>query len=121
MPLASKLPEYLAKTGYKNPHNAVDGPFQYGNDTKLHCFVWMSAHPEYFTQFGNFMAGYRQGRPSWMDTDFYPVNDRLVKGADTSTNSVFLVDVGGSLGRDIKEFQHKHPNVPGRLVLQDKA
>ncbi|MCJ1434336.1 hypothetical protein MMC27_003703 [Xylographa pallens] len=115
-----KLPEYLAKTGYKNPENAVDGPFQYGNNTKLHCFAWMSAHPEYLTQFGNLMAGYRQGRPSWMDPDFYPVNDRLVKGANTSADAVFLVDVGGSLGQDIKEFQHKHPNIPGRLVLQDK-
>ncbi|MCJ1390189.1 hypothetical protein MMC18_003047 [Xylographa bjoerkii] len=120
MPSASKLPEYLAKTGYKNPQNAIDGPFQYANNTKLHCFPWISAHPEYLTQFGNFMTGYRQGRPSWMDPDFYPVNDRLVKGVNADTDAVFLVDVGGGLGQDIKEFQRKHPDVPGRMILQDK-
>ncbi|MCJ1398949.1 hypothetical protein MMC11_002150 [Xylographa trunciseda] len=120
MPSTSKLPEYLAKTGYKNPQNGIDGPFQYANNTKLHCFPWMSAHPENLTQFANWMAGYHQGQPSWMDPDFYPVNDRLAKDADTSTDAVFLVDIGGGLGQDIKEFQRKHPNVPGRLVLQDK-
>ena len=120
MPPATKLPEYLAKTSYQNPQNAIDGPFQYGHNTKLHCFPWMSAHPEYLTQFGNFMAGYRQGRPSWMDADFYPVSDRLVKGISNDADAVLLVDVGGGLGQDIKEFQRKHPTVPGRLILQDK-
>lgn len=54
-----------------------------------------------------------------MDPDFYPVHKRLVLGAETDPGTVFLVDIGGSIGHDLVEFHEKHPEVPGRLVLQD--
>jgi len=66
------------------------------------------------------MAGYHQGRPSWMDEGFYPVNERLVPGIKAGKEEVVLVDVGGNVGYDLKESKSKHPNLPGRLVLQDR-
>lgn len=54
-----------------------------------------------------------------MDAGFFPVRERLVEGADTSDEAAFLVDIGGSLGHDLSEFNRKHPHVPGRLILQD--
>lgn len=65
------------------------------------------------------MAGYRQGRPSWMDENFFPVKERLIKGAKAEDNAALLVDIGGSIGHDIAEFARKHGNSAGRLVLQD--
>ncbi|KKY22658.1 putative hydroxyindole o [Phaeomoniella chlamydospora] len=114
-----KLPEYLAKTGFRDPDNAVDGPFQFAFDTSDHWFAWAQKNQPVFSQFSNHMGAYHQGRPSWMDEDFYPVESSLVKGARTDADAVMLVDVGGSLGHDIVEFYHKHPKAPGRLVLQD--
>ncbi len=32
-PTLLKAPEYLAKTGYANPSNPVDGPWQYATDS----------------------------------------------------------------------------------------
>ncbi|MCJ1392314.1 hypothetical protein MMC18_005181 [Xylographa bjoerkii] len=120
LPSYLKLPEYLAKTGYKNPQSPTDGPFQYGLQTSSHFFEWLQTRPRNFETFNNHMAGYRQGRPSWMDPDFYPVKDLLVKGFRTEDkDAVMLVDIGGGLGHDIEEFQSKHPEHPGRLVLQD--
>ena len=55
-----------------------------------------------------------------MDPDFYPVEDRLGKGMSTDEDAVLLVDVGGGLGHDLQEFQRKHPELPGRLVLEDQ-
>ena len=115
----NKLREYLAKTEYKNPQNAMDGPFQYGHQTKSHFFGFLGEHPSILEAFNNHMAGYRQGRPSWMDTNFYPVKDLLAKGLDTG-DAVLLVDVGGGLGQDLLEFQSKHPELRGRLILQDQ-
>lgn len=115
-----KMPEYLAKTGYKNPQSAVDGPFQYGHKSPLHFFEWLKANPNVLDTFNNHMMGYRQGRPSWMDPDFYPVEERLGKGFSKEENAVMLVDVGGGMGHDLEEFQSKHPNLPGRLVLQEQ-
>ncbi|MCJ1475832.1 hypothetical protein MMC13_004496 [Lambiella insularis] len=113
LPSASKLPEYMAKSGHKNPQNAMAGPFQYANDTKLHCFAWISSQPEYLAEYNNHMAGYSQGRPSWMDPDFDPVDERLVQGARDDEDAVLLVDVGGGIGQDLKEFRRKHPKAPG--------
>ncbi|MCJ1397526.1 hypothetical protein MMC11_000720 [Xylographa trunciseda] len=120
LPSFAKLPEYLMKTGYKDPQSPTDGPFQYGLQTPLHFFEWLQANPKVFETFNNHMAGYRQGRPSWMNSDFYPVQDLLGKGFYTEDkDAVMLVDIGGGLGHDIEEFQSKHPELPGRLVLQD--
>jgi hypothetical protein len=101
------------------PTSVVDGPFQLAHDTKLEYFAYAAANPPFGQQFNNHMTGYRLGRPSWMDPGFYPVQDRLINGAGISQDDVLLVDVGGGLGHDLAEFHQKHPNTPGRLVLQD--
>ncbi|CAF9930697.1 hypothetical protein IMSHALPRED_008255 [Imshaugia aleurites] len=113
------LPEHLSKTQYKNPDNPIDGAFQLGHGTKNHFFEWVSQRPERLSQFQHHMAGYRTGRPSWMDPNFYPVEQNLVEGAKTEDDAVFLVDVGGGKGHDLQELHRKHPTLPGKLVLQE--
>lgn len=54
-----------------------------------------------------------------MDETFFPVKERLIKGAKAEDDAAFLVDIGGSIGHDIAEFARKHGNAAGRLVLQD--
>ncbi|KAK1462054.1 hypothetical protein CMEL01_14021 [Colletotrichum melonis] len=51
----------------------------------------------------------------WMKA-FTPRN---TDGFYDSQDSVLLVDVGGSFGHDIDEFCRKHPEAPGRPVVQD--
>ena len=70
-------------------------------------------------QFQNHMTGKHAGRPSWMDPDFYPFKENLIKNAITEHDAFFLVDVGGGKGHDLKEMCRKHPELPGKLVLQD--
>ena len=113
------LPEHLSKSQYMNPGNPADGAFQLGHGTKDHFFEYVSQRPERLSQFQHHMAGYRTGRPSWMDRNFYPVEDNLIKGARTEHDAVFLVDVGGGKGHDLQELYRKHPKLPGKLVLQD--
>lgn len=113
------LPEYLSKSQYKNPNNPIDSAFQLGRGTNEHFFEWVSQRPERLTQFQHHMAGYRTGRPSWMDPHFYPVEENLVRGAKTEDDEIFLVDVGGGKGHDLQELYRKHPKLPGKLVLQE--
>lgn len=47
------------------------------------------------------MAGYQQGRASWLDS--FPTEDQLAKGLIEDENSVLLVDVGGT-GQDFEEL-----------------
>ena len=54
-----------------------------------------------------------------MDPDFYPVFERLQQD-QRGDQDVLLVDIGGGMGHDLEEFRTKHPNIPGRLVLQER-
>lgn len=111
------LPTYLRKNNYRNPTDGKDCPFQLGFRTDSHFFEFLRDHPEHASQFNNHMSAYHQGRPSWMDVGFYPVPELAIELKEA--DDVLLVDVGGSLGHDLSEFQRKWPDMPGRLVLQD--
>jgi hypothetical protein len=87
-------------------------------DTNLDVFSWLRSLG-YGAHFNDHMAGYRHGRTPWMVPSVYPVEARLVKGADTSCDAPFLVDIGGNRGHDLEEFHKYHPSTPGRLYLQD--
>ncbi|KAF4773873.1 O-methyltransferase [Colletotrichum scovillei] len=107
-PTFSNFPLYLKKHDWSISADPREGPMQ---------DHMMTNHPA--GEFQNHMAGYRQGRPSWMDDGFFPVSERLVKGAESSPEAAFLVDIGGSIGHDLDEFCRKHPTAPGRHILQD--
>ena len=78
----------------------------------------MHSDPQTLTDFNDFMGGQRATRKDWFD--FFPINDILFKGADTSDpSSALLVDVGGGEGHDLQSFQKRYPDHPGRLVLED--
>jgi hypothetical protein len=86
----------------------------------MNFFEHLQSKPPHGELFNYHMGGYRQGRPSWMDPGFYPVQERLVEGFDSSNSeAALLVDIGGSIGHDLDEFHNKFPEAPGRLVLQD--
>ena len=65
------------------------------------------------------MAGYHQGRPSWMDDGFYPIEGRILPELKDDPDAVTIVDVGGSIGHDLRELKEKMPKIPGRFILQD--
>lgn len=90
----------------------------YATGTDIDMFAWQQKLG-YGTHFNNHMGGYRQGRPPWMGPGFFPVKERLIIGADNSLDAPFLVDIGGSTGHDLAQFQGHHPNHPGKLILQD--
>ncbi|KAI1659016.1 putative O-methyltransferase [Daldinia decipiens] len=114
------LPEYLKNTGYTLPTSVTDGPFQAAHKTELSSFAWLDKTPPYLQAFNNYMSAYRLGKPSWVDPGFYPVSDRLIEGFNSDYSNVFLVDIGGGKGHDLHELKAKYPQIPGKLILQDR-
>ena len=114
------MPEYLLKTGYQNPEDTNNGPFQYAHKTANH-WVWIEQHPRVMQAFQDSLPGLREDRPNFMDDGFYPVEDRLIKGLrfDKGDAAAF-VDVGGGSGHALAEFKSKVPLWKGRLVLQEQ-
>lgn len=113
------MPEYLSNTHYINPENTDDGPFQYAHDTPNH-WVWIEQHPRVLRAFQDYLAGVREDRPNFMDSGFYPVNERLVEGVHQDAEAAAFVDVGGGDGHALAEFHEKVPSWKGRLVLQEQ-
>jgi hypothetical protein len=110
--------EFARRRGFENPDDASDTSLMMAYDMKLDVFGWLQALGR-GSHFNDHMAGYRQGRTPWMDSSIYPVQSRLVDGADMSSDAPFLVDIGGNRGHDLQEFQQYYPNTPGKLYLQD--
>lgn len=114
MPTLAKLPEYLQLHGYKNPQDYSHSPMQWA--VGVSQFEWLARDESKQVLFDSYMSSRRQGKPSWFET--YPLN-QLLDGAICHEDSIFMVDVGGNHGHDLRKFHEMYPSAPGRLVLQD--
>ena len=47
------------------------------------------------------------------------IMDTVFGGYEAAKDDVLLVDVGGSSGHDLVSFRSRHPDMTGRLILQD--
>ncbi|KAF4625150.1 hypothetical protein G7Y89_g13017 [Cudoniella acicularis] len=49
------------------------------------------------------MSGYHIGRPNWLDPNFYPSEECIIKGVDN--DHVLFLDVGGGMGDDVANMR----------------
>ncbi|KAI1412110.1 S-adenosyl-L-methionine-dependent methyltransferase [Hypoxylon sp. FL1857] len=108
------LPEFLKRTGYKNPTDALHTVCQDAFKTDLHQFVWFAEHPENLAYFNDFMAFRREPELSWLTV--YPVQEQV---QDWDPERPVYVNMGGGIGHQCAQFLEKYPHVPGRVILQD--
>ena len=54
-----------------------------------------------------------------MDPGFYPSEKNLIEGAEIQDNAVFFSGYRWRQGHDLQELCRKHPDLPGKVVLQD--
>jgi hypothetical protein len=94
------------------------GCFQDAFNTDLQMFPWLMKHPDQMSNFNDLMAGQKMNRVDWFT--FADAKSILLDGYnDGIGGSVLMVDVGGGRGGDLDSFRSSHPDVGGKLVLQD--
>ena len=115
-PVLLRLPDYLARNGYKVPQDVKTGPFA---DTWGGKNTWAlyEAEPARGKIFDSFMTRWKEGLSNWFDR--YPVEEKLGDAFDRSEDTVLLVDVGGSGGHVLQEFVAQRGKRKNRLVVQD--
>lgn len=117
MSVMSRLPEYFDVKGWKSPHDAADGPFQFAMGSDEHYFDFLSSNVYYGQAFNKVMTmSFRRRGKDWFE--FFPVKERLLV---SSASDSLLVDIGGSQGEDLKKFHKAFLDLPGKLILQDLA
>ena len=116
IPAIVDLMPCLDKHGFQNPVGASESAFDHAFGASF--FDWMKENPATLRWFDMYMAGRRVGKASWLD--YYPIEERLVEGTSLE-NAIFMVDIGGGQGHDLKNLSDKYGNkgLPGRLILQD--
>jgi hypothetical protein len=120
MPVHQSMKSYFEQRNWQCPDSGLDAPFQHTYNCKgSHYFEYFQQNPEMGRRFASMMDSWSKGRPRWFSKDYYPVEDRLISGADK--NAPFLVDVGGGSGHDVEGLRQAFEGqLPGVLVLQDR-
>ena len=117
-------PDYFRQHDNKWPSDPMDCPAQLATSDsgKLSTFQIM-ARDDRYKGLEALMKVWLDKRVHWSNekAGFYPVHDRLITGADSSPDAVFLVDLGGGHGQDFNRLLSNIPKdqIPGRLILQD--
>lgn len=113
----SKIVEYFRERKYKNPTDNKDSPWKYAAGTDMHYFdfIFAPGNEEHGEGFLNHMKFKTELESKWYETT--PVEEILSTSCGAS--DVLLVDMGGNTGYDISRFHKAHPNLPGRLIVQD--
>lgn len=62
------------------------------------------------------MAVQASGKTMWADDGAYPVKEKL---GSATEDQVLVVDIGGGAGHDLIGFKARHPDLKGRLVLEE--
>ncbi|KAK5626322.1 hypothetical protein RRF57_002037 [Xylaria bambusicola] len=107
---AVNLPLFLAKTGYKEPHDSINTNYADHSPGHLNFFDRYVVELCFYERLGNIQGAL---------ADIYDT-DSLIHGADLSDGSVLCVDIGGHHGIDLTRLLDKHPDFPpGSLVLED--
>ncbi|KAI4275362.1 MAG: hypothetical protein L6R38_005883 [Xanthoria sp. 2 TBL-2021] len=120
-PAAAKLPECILSQNYQNPTRSNKSAFAYATGTEFWNHLQKS--PMHSRIFNDYMATRRRGRQRWFDT--YPVDRELSSALPNSDSnlqkesSILLVDVGGNRGHDLIALKSNHPNLAGKMILQD--
>ncbi|KAH9205008.1 S-adenosyl-L-methionine-dependent methyltransferase [Leptodontidium sp. 2 PMI_412] len=109
--LLVKLPEYYHSASFIPSEKTA---IEYATGSNFWTFL--NERPSLHQDFLVYMRGRKDGNPRWLD--YFPVSTQ-VDDLSTAEDAVTLVDIGGNLGHDVKLFQERCPDIPGRVVLMD--
>ncbi|EKD12991.1 uncharacterized protein L3040_007074 [Drepanopeziza brunnea f. sp. 'multigermtubi'] len=111
VPSFATLVDYWHQAGFC-PNEGTIFEFAFKQD----FWTWHRERPSAHNDFLVYMRGRKDGSPHWLD--YFPVASQIAH-LSPEPDAVTLVDVGGNLGHDVKLFQQRWPDIPGRLVLMD--
>lgn len=88
------------------------------------AFVWAGDHPKLLTQFNLWMSELHDGQKTFLDVFDLPAyaNKKATTTSSESNDSTppMFVDIGGGIGQQCALLKQVHPNLPGRVILQEQ-
>ncbi|KAK8005959.1 HET-domain-containing protein [Apiospora marii] len=91
--------------------------FKLGQHTDEGFYTWLETHPANQAAFHRFMEAQFASLPTWLDV----LNFKAELGCgDAGPADVMFVDVGGGNGSQCAGLRKAWPDMPGKMILQDK-
>ncbi|EPE28200.1 S-adenosyl-L-methionine-dependent methyltransferase [Glarea lozoyensis ATCC 20868] len=113
---ALNFPDWLQSNKYKDPVGMLPTAWSSAVQTDKHPYGWLAENSWALKLAQTHMNVQREGRPLFFDAlDF---QKRFAK--DTTSSTVLFVDVGGSIGLQSRTLRRRFPDLPGRVILQDR-
>ena len=110
-PAYQALPDFLKETGYQNePEGSA---FKKALGTELELYPWLKERPNALK---DFQAAMRLNKDI-NSMDVVPFDDNVSGGHD----GVVFVDIGGNVGHQAAVVLSKHPELAGRVMVQDRG
>lgn len=120
-----KLPDYLASLNYRNPNDRHNSFFGFAHQTDLNMYEWLQAHPEQmeiFNEFQSANAHLNEGSVQHILKSLLASDKslRTCSGESEQENDkILFVDVGGGRGESLRTFRKTHPQLNGRIIIED--
>ena len=116
-PIGAVLPQYMRETGFHQfpTRSEEKNPFVYAHNLSLWDFF--DKHPQDRKDLDEYLAVRRKGLNQWYE--MFPVASILGPNLKRDPKAVLFVDVGGGKGHEARKLREAHPELPGRLILQD--
>lgn len=115
VPAYQALPEYLEENKYQNITGGQCAWHKSAN-TDLEFFPWAKQNPKILRYFQQLMSVPREG--SWLDVIPF-VDPSAPAVGDAEVDRTVFVDIGGNIGHQSARLLAKHPNLGGKVILQD--
>lgn len=114
---AFKMPEFLAKNGYKNPNSLTINPYCHAHNTKgLDMWEFVALDPVRQKNLSKAMEAKSAQNNS--PYDLFPFKEEFSK-FNTTDETVLLVDIGGGNGQAVTAIRELCTDIKGKMILQD--
>jgi hypothetical protein len=112
------LPDFLDKNHYQDADDDIQHcPWQTGTKTSETGFQFLFSHPRQLQDFNTFMTHQHLEQKSFLDV--YPLQEEVASAPPVESCRTLFVDIGGGVGHVGEALKQRHPDLPGRIILQD--
>lgn len=119
-PVFQNLPVFFNRYGYKNPTSDSTTAFQSAWNTDASIFDFVAQNPEKMNAVIALMTAQRADQKSWIaDDKLFPEQYFQLSSDDLANDRAIVVDVGGGAGHQCLALRSQHPELKGRIVLED--
>ncbi|KAI1208247.1 S-adenosyl-L-methionine-dependent methyltransferase [Annulohypoxylon truncatum] len=116
VPIYNAIPEFLREAEYSNSADINNCPLNLVHSKDGTFWSWLGKDLPQRERFTTWTQCFRYGLPTIFDA--FDIKDEI--GQNSTDSTILFVDVAGASGHQCVAFKQRYPELPGRIILQDR-